>query len=63
LAPFLPATTDSKPACVWFGIWTGEHHAPHMTSLPTPWKHKPVQPLGRPKPPNKTETHKQQTVI
>jgi hypothetical protein len=32
-----------------------EHHTPHGTLLSISWEHKPVQPLGRLIPPNKTE--------
>jgi hypothetical protein len=51
----------SKAACET-AEGTDEHHAPHATPH-LPQENNPVQPLGRLKPPSKTEKYKQWTII
>jgi hypothetical protein len=60
--PFLP-TSQSQSCLCETAEWTDKHHTPCENPLLTTWENNPAQPLGRLKPPSKTEKHKQPTVI
>jgi hypothetical protein len=67
LAPFPLTATSSKLACMWIGRMNKWASCTTCVSPTHSQEHNPVQSLGRltppPLPPNKTEKHKQQTVI